>query len=154
MNLEAAHLVEGLRAARVAMRQVLVGIDPDREIYPGWHVRHLLAHLSGWDEVAITAIDALGRGESYAIARYQGLDDFNRRSVEARRESSAAAIAEEWERLRQTLEQRLVTLPPELLERPMVLPWGGPGSVASLVTILIDHEVEHSEEIHRLWAGV
>jgi hypothetical protein len=154
MSTKTAELVQMLDDSRAALNAALEGIDPGRVLYGEWQIKHFLAHIAGWDEVTIAALRALGRGNAFEIPVYQGIDDFNRRSVEARREQSFERIQADWVNLREELKRSLAALPPAILEQPMLLPWGQNGTAEGLIRIMIEHEFEHAEGLHKQKDGI
>jgi uncharacterized damage-inducible protein DinB len=52
-------LIERLKNARQPLEDLLHQAPPDKEIYAGWTLKDLLAHISGWDHVTIEALQAL-----------------------------------------------------------------------------------------------
>ena len=56
-------LIERLQHARKPLEDLLPKAPPEKEIYANWTVKELLAHLTGWDDVTIEALQAHGRGE-------------------------------------------------------------------------------------------
>ena len=80
----------------------------------------------------------------------QGIDFYNAESVATREALSYKQIVQEWELAREQLKAAILEMPDDLLERPLLLPWGGMGTVAQIVAIFAHHEKEHAEEIHAL----
>lgn len=40
------------------MRTAIEGLDLHVEIYPGWTLKEVLAHITGWDDAAIASLHA------------------------------------------------------------------------------------------------
>ena len=66
------------------MQAELIGLDPHMPICPGWTIKHLLAHLIGWDEVTTACLQSLlaGPGAGYSAAR--DMNGYNAQSVATR----------------------------------------------------------------------
>ncbi len=138
-------LIREFEQARLKTRRQLEGIDCSMEIYPGWTVKELLAHLAGWDDATIAALQAHNQGESTPLLALRGIDAYNEQTVGERSELDYAQIVKEWELVREQLVALLQALPPEQLGDKIVSPWGPQVSVEELVRIMIEHEEEHAE---------
>ena len=55
---ERTHLLTDLDEARQRMRTAIEGLDLHVEIYPGWTLKEVLAHITGWDDAAIASLHA------------------------------------------------------------------------------------------------
>jgi hypothetical protein len=146
----AAELIQLLTEARRSMLSALEGVDKNAEVFPGWPVKNFLAHLAGWDEATVTALRAHREGRYYEIPAFRGIDDYNGRSVETRRDLSYEQVYAEWELVRRNLIEALKDMPPEKMEERFLLPWGRRGTVAALVKVMIDHEVEHCQDVLKI----
>jgi hypothetical protein len=146
-------LIQQLDKARQEMRTVLVDIDTQMEIYPSWTIKHVLAHITGWDDVTIAALRAHAVGEEPATPAVRGIDFYNAQTVAEREALSYDHIVKEWELAREQLKAVLEEMPAEKFEETLVFPWGPRGTIAQIVAIFADHEEEHAEEIRQRKAG-
>jgi hypothetical protein len=79
---ELRHAIDGLTEGQ--MRQAWLGT---------WGVREIAAHVSGWHEAMIPALQRIALGEApYAAGTYDDFDAWNARFVEQRSGLSAAEI--------------------------------------------------------------
>ena len=153
MTDEQTQLIEELDHARATMRELIADLTPASEIYPGWTLRQFLAHLTGWDDVVTTSLQAHGRGETPATPVVRGIDYYNAESVATRETLDLDHIVKEWELAREQLKAAIRELPEDRMTEPLLHPWGRPGSVAKLVRIMIHHEgEEHADEIRQMKA--
>ena len=143
-------LIQQLDQARQAMRALVAELDTQMECYPGWTAKHLLAHIAGWDDAAASSLRAHAGGEEPATPAVQGIDVYNAESVATREALSYSHIVHEWELAREQLKVAILEMPDDILEKPLLLPWGGMGTAAQIVAIFASHEKEHAEEIHTL----
>lgn len=144
------HLLQELGKSRGEMLTVLSLADAAQEIYPGWTIRQVLAHLTGWDEAVTASLRAFLEGSSAAIASYRGINEYNARSVETRADLSYEHTRREWEIARSELRAALEAIPESHLETEMTYPWGARGSLRGLIGVIYSHEEEHAEEIRGL----
>lgn len=143
-------LIEGLDASHTAMQSLLDEVEKNWEVYPGWTIRQVLAHLTGWDEATTASIRAYIGGGEAAIASYRGINEYNARSVETRQDLSYEQTRREWELARQELKAAILDVPEEQFGGEVMSPWGERGTIAQLVGIFIHHEKEHADEIRGL----
>jgi hypothetical protein len=148
-----AHLIQQLDAAREAMRAALVGLDIRMEIYPGWTIKEMLAHIAGWDDASTTSLHAHLHGNEPATPAVLGIDFYNAQSVETRQALDYEHTRKEWELAREQLKAAIREMPPEKLGGPMLFAWGHTGSIAELVAIFASHEREHAREVQEIKAG-
>ena len=150
MSEEKERLIQRLDQARQATRALLEELDTQMEFYPGWRAKHLLAHIAGWDDAAASSLRAHAGGREPATPAVQGIDVYNAESVATREALSYKHIVQEWELAREQLKAAILDMPDDILEKPLLLPWGGTGTAAQIVAIFASHEKEHAEEIHAL----
>jgi hypothetical protein len=149
---EKARLLQQLDGARERLRDVVDGIDVEEELYPTWTIKHILAHITGWDDAAASSLRAHAGGEDPATPAARGIDHYNAESVATREALSFEHIVREWGLARDQLKAAIEEMPPQQMAVPLILPWGPLGTLAQLVEILASHEVEHAEEVARIVA--
>jgi hypothetical protein len=145
-----AELINQLDASHQAVRALLDEIQTGAEVYAGWTIREVLAHLTGWDEAVAASLRAYAKGSEAAIAAYRGINDYNARSVETREGLNYEQTCREWELAREELKAALLALTDEQYAGELLYPWGQRGSVPGLVQIFIHHERDHADEIRGL----
>jgi hypothetical protein len=149
---ERERLIQQLDRARQAMRAALAGIDTEREIYANWSVKHLLAHITGWDQVATATLRAHASGEEPGEPTLQDINAVNDEFVASREALDYKQVAEEWKRVRQELETVIQEMPEDRFQVSMLFPWGEHGTVSQIVNIFSEHEEEHAVEIRKIRA--
>jgi uncharacterized protein (TIGR03083 family) len=122
------------------------------EIYPGWTIRHVLAHITGWDEVTTVSLRAHAGGDEPGAPVTEGIDVYNAQAVATREALSYEQIVKEWELARDELKSVIREMPPSKLDEALLFPWGPTGSIAQLVAIFVEHEEDHAREIRELLA--
>lgn len=141
-------LINDLDESRAAMHDAIKDFDPTRTIYPGWTLKHMLGHIAGWDEATIVILKAFEKDDEPDIV-IRSIDEYNQYSIDTRVELDLDRIQREWELVRQNLKAIIQKIPLEKFpgNLPFPYPWGGRGSVADLVGIMVHHEKEHAKEI-------
>jgi len=142
-------LLQRLDEAREQIRGLLKKIDPSKEIYTGWTIREMLAHITGWDDATIDALRAHVAGREPAMTATRGIDEYNAQTVTSREALDYEHVRKEWEMTRNVLKTIVREMPDDKFLEPLVLSWGERGTVTYLIKILISHEEEHVRDIHK-----
>lgn len=147
-------LIAILEKSRAKMLAQLDKVDKDREIYPLWTIREMLAHLSGWDDAVIAFIQSLMAGKTPATPAARGIDNYNAETVSTREGLDYNHIYREYVETRKTLLQLLREVPEEKITECYISPWGNPGTLEDIIDIFGPHEEEHAEDVEKLLAQV
>lgn len=116
----------------------------------GWAVRHLLAHLAAWDDLASGFVRDVSAGQrSFAIEAQPDADwrEWNAAQVAPH---AAATLAEAIERLlgsRDALLAALYELDVTLLDLEVLPPWGIPDAMRGHLVAQAMHDALHAEEL-------
>jgi len=141
-------LIRQLDEARAELLAAIEGIDLHAEIYPGWTVKELFAHLTGWDDAVTSSLRAHAGGREAATPAVEGIDNYNAMSLETREPLSYEQTRQECMAARELLKTALNELPPEKFGEPLILPWGGTGAVQRLIQVFVHHDKqEHTPEL-------
>jgi hypothetical protein len=122
----------------------------DKEIYRGWKLKELLAHMSGWDDAVIATLKAHAQDAPTETPASRGVNAFNAQTVSTRETLDYDHIRREWDRTHELLIEALNELPLEKYHQALDFPWGETGTVAYLVEVFVKHEEEHAEHL-REW---
>ena len=141
-------LLHRLAEIRQKIEELLPKIDPAKEIYPGWRIKQMLAHITGWDDAAIDSLRAHIAGRAPAIPAIRGIDEYNIRMVAFRHGLDYSHILDEWRLTRKVLHTIIEEMPEDKFKEHLVFPWGEKGTVTYLVDIFRDHEEKHARDIN------
>jgi uncharacterized protein (TIGR03083 family) len=151
MNDKREELIQRLDEARAVLQALLADIPPEIEIFPGWTLRQVYAHLTGWDDVVTSSLRDHAVGKIPATPVVNGINAYNAESVATRETLDYDHIVKEWRLARAQLKDALRNFPPDRLNEPLLFPWGHTGSVSELIHIFVEHEgEEHATEL-RAW---
>ena len=142
-----AELIQALTDSRAAIHAALKATDTEIKIYPSWKIKELIDHLTGWDDLVVTTLEAYHANQEAPQITITSIDQFNAESVATRLPLSYEHSWREWETTRQRLHQILQALPTELFTTEFQYPWGAAGTVTAFVQIFIEHEFEHAHDI-------
>jgi len=144
---EGEHLIEQLDKARTVMQRALSRVDRYREIYPGWTIKEVVAHIAGWDEVGTSTVRAHVAGKTPPPLEVRGIDAYNAYVVAGSETLTYEEVVQQWKLARRQFVNALDEAPQEKLRDRIPFPWGEMGNIARLVSILVEHEREHASEI-------
>jgi DinB superfamily len=145
---EKSQLLAKFDEARREMCSVLERVDPGQEIYPGWNIKENIAHITGWEDVTLKALQAyLAGGKAYLLP-VQGIDAHNEDMIALRAALSFEKVLREWEETREALKGVIMRLSEQDLEARIAFPWGLQGSIKDMLAIIADHEKDHAHELN------
>ena len=140
-------LIAKMGFARNRLNASLEKVTPQVELYPSWKVKQLMDHITGWDELVVSAFHAHTQDETPAMVVKHGIDRYNEESVGARKGLSLELSHQAYDAAREEVLKALREMPAEKITQKLRAPWGGMCTVASVLRIFISHEMEHAEQI-------
>ncbi len=148
LNSMKSKLIKRLKDSRQELVNALETISPDTGITEEWTTKEVLAHIAGWDEVSAEAIQKLAAGKEPQVTVPQGIKAFNSEMAKTWAEKDYQQALFDFTNSREQFVAAIEALPDNLVNSKFTLPWGGKGSIAQIVEILADHEIEHGEDLH------
>jgi hypothetical protein len=149
------HLLDLLTDTHAATQSTLKGIDLDMQVHldSGWRARDIIGHLATWDREVAKSLNAFRMGSEYAIPKLDE-DVFNQESVLEQRHLTHEQILDAWEQTHEEFKEAILEIPPDQFPGDLLYPWGEErGSIAQLVEYMVEHEVEHRDEIIQALEG-
>jgi len=117
------HLLRRLDAAWGAFKASYAGLSDAQLVKPGvtgdWSVRDILAHVTTWEEEALTHLPLILEGGTpprYSV-RYGGLDAFNARMTEQKARLSLSAVRRQLDGAHRRLIDFIQRAPEDQLSR-------------------------------------
>lgn len=145
-----SQLIAELQQARSEMIAQLDEIDKNRKIYPLWTIREILAHITGWDDAIIASLNAHIAGREPGTPAMRGLDVYNAETVATREGLDYDHIYREYIRTRDILIDLIGGMPLEKATQPFTMLWGDQGDLKILLTVFIEHEIEHAGDVRKI----
>ncbi|MCG2784090.1 MAG: ClbS/DfsB family four-helix bundle protein [Anaerolineae bacterium] len=145
-----SQLIAELQQARSEMIAQLDEIDKNRKIYPLWTIREILAHITGWDDAIIASLSAHIAGREPGTPAMRGLDVYNAETVATREGLDYDHIYREYIRTRDILIDLIGGMPLEKAAQPFTMLWGDQGDLKILLTVFIEHEIEHAGDVRKI----
>jgi hypothetical protein len=144
---ERLFLLQRLDETRETIEKILPTIDKDKEIYPGWTIKNMLAHMTGWDDATIDSLRAHVVNRPPSVPAIRSLNEYNAGTVSSRMDLNYDQVLKEWRLTRQVLRTLIEQMPADKFLEPVIVPWGEKSTVTSLVEMFRDHEEEHIRDI-------
>lgn len=144
---ERSFLLHRMDESRQAIEELLPRIDPTKQIYPGWTIKEMLAHMTGWDDATIDSLRAHIVGRPPGLEAIRSLDEYNLHTVTSRQDLDYDHILKEWRLTRQVLRTLIEQLPDDKFLEPLIVPWGDKTTVTFLVDLFREHEQEHARDM-------
>jgi hypothetical protein len=142
-------LLQLMDGTRANIEGLLPRIDPSKEIYPGWRIREVLAHVSGWDDLTIDVLRAHRDGTVPSITDVHDFNEYNASSISSRKGLDDDQIVKEWRRTRKTLRKLIEQFPENIFHSPLPVPWGGKSTVTDMMEMFCDHEESHTCDVQK-----
>ena len=144
-------LIGWLEESHQNIEKLVSQVDQKLEIYPGWTIREILAHFTGWDDAVITSLKSHAVGGVPTVVA-EGDHNFHNTTTLAQREVfSFERIYQDWQQTHEQLKIAIRDLPPGKIEAQFVFPWGQTGNIEDLVIgLTTEHEMSHMQDIRAL----
>jgi hypothetical protein len=126
-------------------------VDPNKEIYPGWTIREVLAHFAGWDTAVVASIKSHVAGLIPSVVAGGDHNAYNADTIKEQETLSFEQIYQKWQQTHEHLKIVIRELPSEKMEGEFIFPWGQTGKIEDLVVGLTsDHESIHMKDVETL----
>ncbi|MDP9469624.1 MAG: DinB family protein [Chloroflexota bacterium] len=143
-------LLRELDDARALLLSALEGmIDADlgcRLPAHSWTVADLLHHITAWDEVGATTVEAMENG-TRVNTYVDDVDAWNDQAVAARRGNLPETTLGDLHAARERLRSALITASPSLWEKTCTTPKGHPVSLPEICRTWTRHDAEHAADL-------
>lgn len=151
MLLDKKRLLDGLAEAHFAVNALLENVDLEMPVHEdtGWRVRDIVGHIATWDREISKSLRAYQAGSEYLIPDLDEEEfEYNEKAVLDQKKLSSQQLLNEFEQAYNEFRKAIQEMPDDRFPGDMLYPWGDErGSIAKLVEYMIEHAVEHREEI-------
>ncbi|MBZ0310779.1 MAG: DinB family protein [Anaerolineae bacterium] len=149
MMSDKSQLFAHLDQTRAETESVFASIDSNTLIYADgeWTLKDIIGHLSAWEQAAVTCLQAHAEGGEARLPVQMSDDEYNHLNVARRKNFSIEKILLEWQETREWLKQVIEEMPDDQFMSEMTYPEGERGSATQLVEEMIEHELEHRQDI-------
>jgi len=145
-------LIDSLTEAHISTRAALEGVDLEMPVYKdtGWRIRDIVGHIATWDQEMANSLQAYKEGSEYLTPDLDEEEvEFNDKAVMEQRKLSTEEILKEFESSYHAFKNGILEIPNDQFPGDLVYPWGDErGDIATMVGYMIDHAIEHRDEIN------
>lgn len=146
---EHQQLLDWMDEVRVDMGAQMETIPSSAEICPGWTVKEVLGHISGWEIITRKAIQNYLKDGPPFLLETMDVDACNADMVQERKAWSLEETVKEWEESRAGLKAAIMELDEEDFAEEILFPWGPEGTIQEMLEVIVEHEEWHAQEISR-----
>lgn len=147
--------IQLLRFSRKDLAETIAGLTEEdfsrAKAIDKWTLKDLLSHVASWDEEMVRVLQTFTMpGESqytYTISDKNDYAAWNEDEVNSRRAKSVSEVMSEFEIARRDLIQVVEGLTDPVLNRSRMTPWGEAQTGFQLVTIQVEHDHEHADQV-------
>ena len=154
---EKKRLIEYLTKTHLALRKLLDEVDLEMPVYKdsGWRARDILGHVATWDREVAKSLRAYQAGLEYLTPDLDEEEvEFNEKAVLEQKKLSTQQILNEFEMAYDEFKEAIQNIPDDRFPGELLYPWGDErGDIATLVDYMIEHAIEHRNEIAKAMQG-
>lgn len=147
-------LLEFLTKVHLATHKTLEEVDLDTLVHTdsGWRIRDIIGHVATWHQNVAIAVNEYRAGSEYLVPDLDEEEvEYNEQAVSEQRKLSTPQLIAEWEQAYDELKKAIQDMPEDRFPGDILFPWGDErGSIKELVDYMIEHEIEHREEIEKI----
>ena len=144
------NLLKKLSKAHFATRAILEKVNLEMPVHKDsdWRVREIIGHIATWDQEVAKSLRAYQAGSEYQISDLDEEEtEFNERAILEQQKLSPQQIVAEWEQAYDEFRKAVQEMPTDRFPGDMQFPWDERGSIVTLVEYMIEHAIEHRDEI-------
>ncbi len=144
------YLLNILAETHLAIRETLDKVDLEMPVHAesNWRVREIIGHIATWDQEVAKSLRAYQAGSAYQISDLDEEEtEYNEKAVLEQQKLSTQQIVAEWEQAYGEFRNAVQEMPTERFPGDMQYPWDERGPISKLVEEMVEHAVEHRDEI-------
>jgi len=144
------NLLDRLTETHLTIRATLEKVNLEMPVHKDsdWRVREIIGHIATWDLEVAKSLRAYQAGSEYQISDLDEEEtEFNERAILEQQKLSAQQIVAEWEKAYDEFRKAVQEMPVDRFPGDMQYPWDERGGIVTLVEYMIEHAIEHRDEI-------
>jgi uncharacterized damage-inducible protein DinB len=118
-----------------------------------WTIKDVLGHITSWEETCLEPFRRYAGGGPFQVDVIEDYLAWNDQQAARKRDIPLDVILDELAAVRQSLVDAARQLSPERWEQRVPFSWGGEGTIADVLDVFIQHELEHVCTIERWREG-
>jgi uncharacterized damage-inducible protein DinB len=145
-----------LAESRQALHQAIEGLSEEEMTQPQvegvWTVKDVLGHIASWEETCLEPLQLYADGGPFEVQVIEDYMAWNDEQAARKRDVPLDAILDELATIRQELVEAASRLSAGQWKERVPFSWGGRGTIAEVLDVFYQHELEHVRSIQR-WRG-
>jgi len=145
-----------LAESRRALHQAIEGLSEEEmtqvQVEGVWTVKDVLGHIASWEETCLEPIRRYADGGPFEVQVIEDYMAWNNKQAARKRDVPLDAILDELATIRQGLVEAASGLSAGQWKQRVPFSWGGRGTIAEVLDVFYQHELEHVRSIQR-WRG-
>lgn len=148
---EKKQLLDRMAKAHQSLQDVLKDVDLEMKVHEdtGWRVREIVGHVATWDGEVAKSLRAYQSGFEYLIPDLDEEEiEYNDKAVLEQKKLTSQQILDEFKKAYDEMWVAVADIPAEKFPGDLNYPWGDEsGSITKMVDYMVDHAIEHRDEI-------
>jgi uncharacterized damage-inducible protein DinB len=145
-----------LAESRQTLHQAIEGLSEEEMTQPQvegvWTVKDVLGHIASWEETCLEPLQRYADGGPFEVEVIEDYMAWNDEQAARKRDVPLDTILEELANVRQGLVEAASRLSAGQWKQRVPFSWGGRGTIAEVLDVFYQHELEHVRSIQR-WRG-
>jgi len=145
-----------LAESRQTLHQAIEGLSEEEMTQPQvegvWTVKDVLGHIASWEETCLEPLQRYADGGPFEVQVIEDYMAWNDEQAARKRDVPLDAILDELATIRQGLVEAASRLSAGQWKQRVPFSWGGRGTIAEVLDVFYQHELEHVRTIER-WRG-
>ena len=146
-----------LAESRQALHQAIEGLSEEEmtqvQVEGVWTVKDVLGHIASWEETCLEPLRRYADGGPFEVQVIEDYLAWNDEQAARKRDVPLDAILDELATVRQGLVEAANRLPARQWEQRVPFSWGGRGTIAEVLDVFYQHELEHVRHIQQWRLG-
>jgi uncharacterized damage-inducible protein DinB len=145
-----------LAQSRQTLHQAIEGLSEEEmtqvQVEGVWTVKDVLGHIASWEETCLEPLQRYADGGPFEVQVIEDYMAWNDEQAARKRDVPLDAILDELATIRQGLVEAASRLSAGQWKQRVPFSWGGRGTIAEVLDVFYQHELEHVRSIQR-WRG-
>jgi uncharacterized damage-inducible protein DinB len=145
-----------LAESRQTLHQAIEGLSEEEmtqvQVEGVWTVKDVLGHIASWEETCLEPLQRYADGGPFEVQVIEDYMAWNDEQAARKRDVPLDAILDELATIRQGLVEAASRLSAGQWKQRVPFSWGGRGTIAEVLDVFYQHELEHVRSIQR-WRG-
>jgi uncharacterized damage-inducible protein DinB len=146
-----------LAESRQALHQAIEGLSQEEmtqvQVEGVWTVKDVLGHITSWEETCLKPLRRYADGGPFEVQVIEDYLAWNHEQAAHKRDTPLEAILDELATVRQELIEAASRLSAEQWKQRVPFSWGGKGTIADVLDVFHQHELEHLRHIQQWQQG-